>query len=353
MSTEKELKEHRKLTVLGHIIHEYVSDPVPVSSKVVAVRMGNSVSSATIRNIMAELEEEALIFQPHTSAGRVPTHEGYRRFVNVVKSHIELKRKEAERLREEYTDRIRTIQEVIEMTSFIISRELHGAGIVMWPAVENLYLKHLELIKVNARTVMAVLVTMTNAVKNYIIKLDVEIGRSDLEVISNYINDKYETEKMANIYDGLTEIIRETSAGHYTQGLGLARAALGVIDSIIRDNIDNQIYWEGLSFFMEEPEFQNIERTRRVFNIFSRREDIVSLMKKEMPDKSTRIYIGGENECEMLKDCTMITSGYSMKGKTIGRFGVIGPTRMDYERSLGIINLMSELISFKLEEING
>ena len=345
-------KSHRKLIVLGHIIQEYVSLPVPVSSKIVAERMENSLSSATIRNIMAELEDEGIIYQPHTSAGRVPTHYGYRTFVDQAKKHISLRRNEAQRLSREYSKRIRTIQEVIQRTSMLLSRELHGAGIVMWPSVENFYLKHLELIKINAETVMAVLITMTNAVKNYIIRLNIDMARSDLETISNYINDKYETEALSHIYVELNQILQDINSYPRIPGLGLAKAALGILDTIIKENIDNEIYLSGLDCFMDDPEFNNSEVSRRIFSIFSDRKDLLSLFREEMPDSGMKIYIGGENQNQMLKDCTMITSGYSIKGRTVGRFGIIGSTRMDYEKAMGIMDLVSGLISCKLEEIN-
>ena len=177
-NTRKTKREERNARVLGYIVREYVSTAVPVSSKRIAQRMGGSVSSATVRNVMAELEEFGFIEQPHTSAGRIPTHLGYRCYVDIAKDRIRLKRKEAERLAAEYSKRVRTIKDVIEKTSFLISHELHNAGIVMWPSIEDFYLKHMELIKVKAETVLAVLFTMTNDVWNYIINLDRDLKKT-------------------------------------------------------------------------------------------------------------------------------------------------------------------------------
>jgi heat-inducible transcriptional repressor len=302
---------------------------------------------------MSELEEEGMIFQPHTSAGRIPTHLGYRTFVDTVKKDIVLRRKEAQRLKLEYSKRIRTIQEIIQCTSLLLSRELHGAGIVMWPNIEDFYLKHMELIKINAETVMAVLITMTNAVKNYIVRLDTNLARGDLEIISNYINEKYEAEALSHIYAELNRVLDGITSYHRIPGLGLAKAALDVLDTIIKENIDNEIYLSGLNYFMDEPEFKDPEVSRRLFGIFSDRRDFLTLFRQEMPGNGMRVYIGKENRNRMLRDCTMITSGYSLRGRTLGRFGVIGPTRMDYEKAMGIMDFMSEFISCKLEEING
>ncbi|MFC1480489.1 heat-inducible transcriptional repressor HrcA [Candidatus Omnitrophota bacterium] len=346
-------KEERKDNVLWHIVHEYVSTVTPVSSKTVAKRMGGKISSATIRNIMGELEHEGYIEQPHTSAGRIPTQFGYRHHVDIVKDQIQLEKKSAERLAAEYTLRISSIKDVIEKTSFLISRELHNAGIVLWPSIGDFWLKQMELVKVNAETVMAVLVTMTNDVKNYIIKLDRELEKSELKRTANYINDNYEQSAVSFIYEDLGRILNATSGGAREEVLEAAGTALKIVDAIIDENIENEIYWEGLNYFMDEPEFQDLNATRQILRFFSDRKDLVSLMRRELPYQGMRIYIGEENSCEMLKDCSVITCGYTLRSKTVGRIGVIGPTRMDYDNALRTVSCLADLISTKLEEING
>jgi heat-inducible transcriptional repressor len=346
-------KEKRELAVLGHIIREFVNEPLPVSSRAVARRMKNTLSSATVRNIMARLEDKGYVYQPHTSAGRVPTDKGYRKFVDAAKKQIILQRKEARRLQQEYSRRISTMQEVIETTSRILSRELKGAGVIMWPHVQNFYLKHMELVKLKAGTVMAVLVTMTNAVKNYIVDLDVDLKRSDLQVLSNYINEQYAETELSDIYRKLGSMMEAVLREGRASGIGLAKAALNIIDTIITDNIESEIYWEGIRFFMQETDNEDLETARSIMRIFSQRKDLMDLLSRELPERNIRIYIGRESKFKIMEDCSVITSGYSMKGVTVGRFGLIGPTRLDYSRAIGIISLMSDLISRKLEEIEG
>ena len=348
----KDKKEARKFYVLGHVVHAYVSTANPVSSKMVVEMMRGGISSATIRNIMAELEEEGYITHPHTSAGRIPTHSGYRCYVNMVKDQVRLRKEEAKRLAFEYNRRVQTIEEVIEKTSFLISRELHNAGIVMWPSIEDFYLKHMQLVKVQAETVLAVLVTMTNAVKKYIIRLDKDLEKSELEVIANYINSNYEYEAFSQISEELQQMLLDHRRIDSSEIVNIAQSALTVIDSIVDKNIDNEIYWEGLNYFMEKAEFQDVNLTRRLFQIFSRREDLIRLMRKELPDRGLKVYIGEENDCDMFNECSLITCGYSLRGRTVGRIGVIGPTRMDYDHALRTVRCLSDLISLKLTEIN-
>ncbi|MFH1846945.1 MAG: heat-inducible transcriptional repressor HrcA [Candidatus Omnitrophota bacterium] len=346
----KNKKEQRKYLVLGHVVREYVFSGTPISSKLVAERMGSSVSSATVRNIMAELEECGDIKQPHTSAGRMPTNSGYRRYVNIIQEHRNFEKRKAQILAAEYDRKIRTMQEVLKKTSYLISRELKNTGIVMWPSIENFYLKHLELVKIQTETVLAVLVTMTNAVKNYIIKLDKDIERSQLERIANYVNTNYESLPLTEISTGLEGWAKkEKDEGELSD---VALVAQVIVNAVIKENINNEIYWEGLDYLMDESIMDNIGLAKRMFNVFSSGDEVLRLMRNELPEKGLRIYIGEENDSQMFKDCSIVTCGYSLRGRIAGRIGVIGPTRMDYARAMSTVSCLADLISGKLKQIN-
>lgn len=338
-------KETRKFLVLGHIVKEYVETASPVSSKAVVKRMRSNISSATIRNIMARLEDEGYIGQPHTSAGRIPTNFGYREYVDQLKEHIRFEKRQAQRLALEYTRRIRTIKDVLETTSHIISTELKNAGLVLWPSIEDVYLKHFELVKINAETILAVLVTMTNAVKNHIINLDRELEKAELARITNYINSNFEQSSFMDISESLRNELGDADAD-------LRPMARAIIDAIIDKGVDNDISFDGLDYFMQESEFRDFDITRKVFKAFSDRRDLVRFLRSELPERGVRIYIGSENSSDGLKECSVVTGGYSINGRTVGRIGVIGPTRMDYDRSLRTIACLSNLISEKLESLN-
>lgn len=345
-------KEIREILVLGHIIKEYVSSAVPVSSKTIAQVMGGEVSSATVRNIMADLEERGYIAQPHTSAGRVPTDLGYRKYVDIVRSQMKTRRREAERLSREYNQRITTVKDVIERATFLISHELHNAGLAMWPTIENFYLKRLELVKVRAQTIMAVLITVNNAVKNYVIELDRDLDESQLARVSNFVNANYGHKVVSEIYANLGRILSGEREDR-KEITDVAEVALRVVDTLIRENLESEIYFEGLNYFADEPEFKDLDLTRRMIGMFSeRKEYLVNLLHSELPERGLRVYIGAENDRDMLKSCSLITCGYSLQGRTIGRIGVIGPTRMDYYSALSTVSCLADLISEKLEEIS-
>jgi len=220
----------------------------------------------------------------------------------------------------------------------------------MVPTIENLYLKRLELIKVRAENIMAVLVTVPNVVKNYIITLDKEIEKNELDKVANFINDRCEHKAMSAISRHIEEMIDN---GGSADVIRTAKVSLEVIRKIIDQNIENEIFFRGLDFFGQEPEFGHPEIVKRILRIISDKKEIARLMREELPQREMKVYIGKENLSVELTDFSLITSGYELKGNAIGRIGVIGPTRMDYDNAITVIDCLSELISTKLDELNG
>jgi heat-inducible transcriptional repressor len=157
-------------------------------------------------------------------------------------------------------------------------------------------------------------------------------------------------ESISSIYDDLRRVAQNKQQ---QEAFSAVMTALEVIDTIIEENIEDEMYWEGLNYFMDEPEFRDINITRNMLKIFSDKKELVSMMRGELPYEGLRIYIGKENRSRMLKDCSMITCGYSLRGRPVGRIGVIGPTRMDYDHALRTVSCLSYLISEKLKKING
>ena len=189
-----------------------------------------------------------------------------------------------------------------------------------------------------------------NIVKNYILKLDAELENLDLQRVANYINDNFEDSNISRIPTDLKRVIRKRDELP-KETIELSKAALSVIDEIMEQDLENELRWEGLNYFMDAPEFGDIDLTKRFLQIFSDKKDLVNLMRSELPSKEVRVYIGKENEYDRFHSCSIITSGYGLHGKTVGRFGVIAPTRMNYGNALRTLGCLSERISSKLEEI--
>jgi heat-inducible transcriptional repressor len=339
-------KEARDLTVLTYVIRLYIHTARPVSSTLAAKAMGGNLSSATIRNIMAELEEAGYITQPHTSAGRVPTDHGYRKYVDYVKGLIRTEKDEMDRLSREYFKKARNIREIIERTSVLISKELHQASVIMSPNIGCLTLKRLEVIRIKEKTVLAVLVTITNAIRNYMIVLEDDIPEDRLEKVRNYINSNFHNKDITEIAESLENQFNESEIGEEKHTI---KYAYNIVSDIVDQDMGNEIYWEGLDLFTEEPEFNDPDMVKTMIRLFSDRSTITGIMKDELPSRDIKIYIGSENRRDTFKDCSLITSGYGRRGKAFGRIGVLGPRRMDYENILNTVGYLSELISTKLE----
>ena len=345
-------KNIRKYNVLGHIVYLYVSTSVPISSKVVADFMGNSLSSATVRNIMADLEVEGYLTHLHTSAGRIPTNSGYRCYVDMLQDKINLEKRETKRIEEEYSRKINTIREVIEITSSIISREVQNASLVTLPSIEDFYLKRLDLIKTTSKNVLAILITMTNSVHNYILDLGREVETEQLNKIANYINDEYQEEHIHDIPEKIkNELSQKNSSNVAGEDYFIARDALAVLVGLISSGLENDICWEGLNYFFDNTRNSNV--ASKIVQMFSNKGKLQGIMRRDLRHEGVKIYIGDENNDEDLNECSFITYGYSLRGRTVGRLGVIGPTRMNYNRTLGTLKCLSEVINEKLKEING
>ncbi|KJJ85584.1 Negative regulator of class I heat shock protein [Candidatus Omnitrophus magneticus] len=341
-------KEDRHVEILCHIVNSYIENALPVSSKYVMEKMGKNISSATIRNVMSLMEEEGYIEQPHTSAGRIPTDLGYRRYVDYIKENVTIEKKQGERLENEFSARIEDIKDLIKKTSNIMSRELKGIGIVMWPSLADFYLKRIELIQLRREAVLAILVTMADIVREYIIKIEETSFTGDLKSAENFINFNYESKSIAFLFEDLKKLKNENLRGQINI---VINGAYEIIESIIRDNSETEMYWEGDGYFAERFDRDNIDTTRRAFQIFFHKDEIAELMRSELPSKRVNVYIGSENKCDILKECGVVTGGYELDGRVVGRIGVIGPKRMDYDNAFKTVNFFSELLSDKIREM--
>lgn len=336
--------------MLAHIVREYISSSTPVSSRSVTELMNRSFSSATIRNIMGRLEDEGFLRQPHTSAGRIPTEKAYRFYVNRIRDVVKLKEDETRRICTEYSYDLRTLEEIIERTSRFISRELRKASIVMWPCMEDTHLKHIAFLKLGGRSILAIIVTMTNAVKHYVLDFDKEHGTQSLEQAANYLNRNYRGASFMQISDNLNHTKEDAARRGHKQVQVLASMAEEIVEGILKKNLENEIYWEGLDYFMEEGSLDDLDTARRLIRAITQRRDLVRLLRKDLSSKGMRAYIG--EECgQNLSGLSIITCGYSIRGRMAGRLGVIGPTKMDYERVLGTVRFLTELLSSKLNEM--
>lgn len=344
-----ETLSERNKAVLQSIITNYIREALPVSSGVVAAKHAAGLSSATIRNIMAELEDLGYLKQPHTSAGRIPTDKGFRFYIDSIMKLKELPFLEKERIRSSYhigdmagNTAGGDMETVMKETSSILSALSMCIGVVLAPRFDNIIVKHIEFIKTNSRQIMVVLVSEAGIVQTKIIHVDDDITQPVLARLSEYVN---------NIANGIT--LRELRARVIKE----MRKEKRLYDKLMKKVLlisDADIYVDGRANILSQPEFiKDMERMKEIFEAFEKKSVIVKFLDRTIETKGMQIFIGSEDEYNEIKGLSLVTATYGKDICTMGTIGVAGPIRMDYSRIIPIVDYTAKLLSNVLTEKKG
>lgn len=337
----------RHEAVLEVIVNCYVDSAEPVGSRAVSRKIG--LSSATIRNVMQDLEEEGFIAQPHTSAGRVPTEKGYRFYVDSLMHLRALTETQTRTIDAEYRSKMKSLNDIFAKTSHIMSKITMCAGVVLLPKTEESYFKHVDLISVARNKVLVLLITESGIAKEFIINLDYPVDKATLEKIANFLNSAFYDMTLDEIRERLAKEIRAERDSSY----GVVERAKRIMDSILAFHIDSRLYIDGASHMLSQPEFADARRIRAIMEFLEDREGMTGLFSPKVKEMGTRILIGRESKVRGLNDMSVVTRGYRIKGNVIGRLGVIGPTRMSYDRIVPIVNFLADTLTGMLSELEG
>ncbi len=308
---------------------------------------GLDVSAATVRNVMAELEEQGLIISPHTSAGRIPTARGYRMFVDSLLTVQPLR--EAELLKLEQGLQIQRdggVEALIGRASGLLSEVTQLAGVVMIPNQKTLALQHIEFMALSDRRVLAILVINKHDVRNVIIENERDYTKSELEQASNYLNAAFAGKGLAAVRDRLVNDMRETKANLDA----VMQSAIEMADKVFLPQAGEQGDYviAGHTNLMGFDELSHVEKLRRLFNAFNEKRDILNLLDHCMLANGMKIFIGEESGYQVLDECSVVTAPYEVDGECVGVLGVIGPTRMAYERVIPIVDVTAKLLGHAL-----
>ncbi len=334
----------RSQHLLKVLIEQYIRDGQPVGSKTLAEQGGLGLSSATIRNIMADLENHGYLASPHTSAGRVPTSQGYRLFVNnllVTKPLDENSLAEYQQTLNQAT----TSQALIASTSNLLSQMTHMAGLITLPKRESIILRHMELLPLSGNRVLVILVVNESDVQNRVIQTDRKYSASELQQVANFLSERF----AGNALDG----IREALMGELRQDqekLGnLMQSAVTLLDGALEQETQEDPYiLSGQNHLVNMAEDASVEELRSLFDAFNQKRDILNMLDKCLGAKALQIYIGEESGYDALQTCSLITAPYREGNQFVGVLGVIGPTRMDYEKVIPMVNITAKLLSYAL-----
>jgi heat-inducible transcriptional repressor len=324
--------------LLKTLVERYIVEGQPVGSRVLSRQPGLELSPATIRNVMADLEELGYIASPHTSAGRVPTPKGYRFFVDSLMVMKPLEQVEIVRLEGELTaDRP---QQLISAAATLLSQLTRFAGVVMTPKRREASFRHIEFLQLSARRVLLIIVTSEGDVQNRILHTDRPYSHAQLVEATNFFNQHYAGQPYGAVRSLLAEelkTLREDVVGLMSAAVEAGGAALSEGEALVVTGEKNLLAAADLA--------SDMDRLRRLFELFEQKTSLLHLLDLSQRAQGVQIYIGGESGLVPLDECSVVTAPYELDGRVIGTLGVIGPTRMAYERVIPIVDITAKLLS--------
>lgn len=330
------------------LIERYIRDGHPVGSRTLAKDAGLDLSPATIRNVMADLEDLGFVASPHTSAGRVPTVSGYRLFVDSLLSLKPLDKALLRQLQQTLDTR-EAPSGLVDSASRLLSNLTHLAGVVMVPKHNQVKVRQIEFVPLSDVRVLTVIVTSAGEVYNRIIETSRVFNRSELEQLSNYITGHYAGNDLAAIRRLVLREMQETKRhldALMVQALEVASAAFAATDPEKEDQGDFVV--AGQTNLMDFDELAQMDRLRSLFDAFTEKQEILHLLDRSLEADGVQIFIGEESGYTTLRDCSVITAPYEVDSEVVGVLGVIGPTRMAYDRVIPIVDITARLLGSAL-----
>ncbi|MBT8137998.1 MAG: heat-inducible transcriptional repressor HrcA [Gammaproteobacteria bacterium] len=341
--TDQALNE-RAQVLLKTLVQRYIRDGQPVGSRTLSRDSALDVSPATIRNIMADLEELGLVASPHTSAGRVPTAAGFRVFVDGLITYKQPQKKLAEEIESSLAEAMASSKELVATASKLLSQVTHLAGVVTMPRRSHAQLRQIEFLPLSDNRVLAIIVVNSREVQNRILHLDRHYSESELRQAANYLTEHFagnEVDDVRSRLIGELKQARETMNTMMLDAISMAQRAFE------QDKDDFVI--AGKTNLMDFAELSDVEKLRKLFEVFNRKRDILHLLDQCTEADGVQIFIGKESGYAPLDECSVVSSPYTVDDEVVGVLGVIGPTRMAYERVVPIVDITAKLLGNALK----
>jgi heat-inducible transcriptional repressor len=335
--------DDRPREILKLIIRSYITSGEPVGSRTLAKAMEWKLSPATIRNIMSDLEDEGFLAQPHTSAGRVPSEKGYRFYVDNLPDSGKLSKSD-----ERYISRILaesdSPEDVMSRTSMVLSTISRNVGIVVAPPMAATVLKHIEFVDLTDGKILVIFVSTSGLLQRKLVRVGERYTQEELDNAGRYLVDKFSGKTLTEIRNELLRMM-QVERSFFDRMLSLLQSWRESLDQepIAADSI----YVQGTANIISQPEFADVERMRMLFQMFEEKGRLVKILNECISANSpegVKIAIGSEVGVPGMRDFTLITSSYASSDHTTGVLGIIGPTRMEYERGISIVGYLGRLI---------
>lgn len=331
------------------LVENYISDGQPVGSKALVESCGLKISSATVRSVMADLEQMGLIHSPHTSAGRVPTVQGYRLFVDSLLSVEQPDQALLKQLSSNIKDNNEQ-SEILENVSETLSGMTKMAGLVVLPKKDLIALTQIEFIPLSNKRMLAVLVQSDNEVQNRVLQLDRDYPPAQLQQMSNYLNQLLIGKSIKEVCYTLAQEMENTRQ----QMDDMMRSAIQMANHAFAEHHEDQddFMISGETNLMRYNDIADMHRMRQLFDAFHEKQHILSLLDQVGSAEGVQLFIGNESGYEPLDNCSVVAAPYQIEGQTMGVLGVIGPTRMAYDKVIPIVDLTAKLLTSALNHGN-
>ena len=345
--------DQRKLKILNAIIQTYQETGEPVGSRTISKFTDLKLSSATIRNEMADLEEMGFIVQPHTSAGRIPTDLGYRYYVNQL---IAEKDQQVSEMKDFIIQRVDRLELLLKQMARILANNTNYATMITGPSYSNTKLKFIQLSRRTANKLLVVVVVDGNLIKNSIVNLTEALSEQDVLSLNLLLNSKLNGLSLNEINLGIIREV-ESQAGEHGK---IAREVIdAVADALNADGADMQIYTSGATNFFKYPELTISSTASELIHTFEEKTELKDLVKKAIEDsqemedgskENIRVYIGNEMPTQTMKDCSVVTASYELPDGIKGTIGIIGPKRMDYQKVMDTLRHLNAQLDIIFDE---
>ncbi len=348
MSTETitNLPSERAQQLLKVLIQRFIRDGQPVGSRTLSRKSGIELSPATIRNVMSDLEELGLIAAPHTSAGRIPTAQGYRLFVDSLIRYKSPKKSDIEKLKHQLVEQAGDRSSLLDSVSSMLSDVTSLAGVVTVPKGQRAVLRQIEFLSLSDNRVLAILVINDREVQNRVLHTEQPHTSDELQRAANYINENYVGHDLANVRKHLVDDLERTRDSMNQAMLDIISVAQSAMEGVAQPKDEYVV--SGETKLMDFAELSDVDTLRRLFDAFSKRRFMLSLLDKSINANGVQVFIGRESGYQILDDCSVVTAPYHIDDDNIGVLGVIGPTRMAYDRVVPIVDITARLLESAL-----
>ena len=340
---------HRQRQVLDAVIEHYIATGEPVGSRTVSKVHPEGISAATIRNIMADLEEKGLLMQPHTSAGRIPTEHGYREHVDSLSDQRQLTPGDNRIVQDALRDLHGDLDHLLGKVSRFLSDLSHQMGVVLRPSLERIQLKQIEFVRLEGPRVLSILVARSGSVSHRMFQMEEDHPQEELDRVGRYLSDTFQGWSLDQIRARLLEMMAEEKALYDQLLARVVEVGRRMFDEE-EDDEDDQVLMGGAFHLMGQPEFTDLDRMRELFGAFEEKGRLVKILNRCLDDDGVTVIIGSEIDDPAMAGTSLVASPYRYRGRVLGSLGIIGPTRMAYARNMAVVESIARLVSRRLTE---